>query len=287
MQTHVITSDRGDVLAALEQGVDAILTSDGFRAYLTAQARFRQYSVNNVLLILHQQPDATRVAGYRTWESMGRQVRKGEKGIRIMAPRIGKEDRGDGVVERRVTGFGVATVFDVSQTDGDALPEDPTYCASLTGDSEEARAITGRCESWLREQGITVDYEDVLDRDALGTWNPQYKRVTLLGGMAADQTAKTIVHEAAHAVSGHGTAADDGHEGRDDREVVAEAAAYVTCATLGLDTSSYAFGYIAGWAGKSERFRKNLGQARDVATALIEALTAGTDVPAPVGTHGG
>ena len=111
----------------LEAGVREVLDAEGFRRYLRFSARFHRYSANNVLLILAQRPDATRVAGYEAWRSMGRQVRRGEKGIRILAPvtRKAEDERGKEAA-RALVGFRTATVFDVSQTDGEELPQAPT-----------------------------------------------------------------------------------------------------------------------------------------------------------------
>src|SRR5215218_5239024 len=143
------TDDRGDerlaaVLATLERGVEAMLTSDGFAAYLRAMARFPGYSARNVALIHAQRPDATRVLGYRAWQALGRQVRRGERGIRLLAPyrrTIGDtKGEGDEAGDERatvITGFGVATVFDIAQTDGEPLPA-PTAPRLLAGDSPAA-----------------------------------------------------------------------------------------------------------------------------------------------------
>src|SRR3954452_5248866 len=119
-------------LTRLEQAVSAIHDSDTFRSYLDAQARFHSYSFANVLLILSAKPDATRVAGYQTWKQLGRQVRRGEKGIRIIVPIRGRaatsaaesetsdDDTPQG--QRTIVRFGTGSVFDISQTDGKPLP---------------------------------------------------------------------------------------------------------------------------------------------------------------------
>src|SRR3954464_9143746 len=127
-------------LLQLERSVEAIQDSDTFRAYLTAQARFHNYSWGNVLLILGQRPDASRVAGYRTWQSLGRQVRRGEKAIRIIAPAYYKKKERDEQTgedtERQVTFFRGVSVFDVSQTDGAPLPEIPVPVLDSEAGSE-------------------------------------------------------------------------------------------------------------------------------------------------------
>jgi len=256
-------------MAALETGVEAIMETDAFRAYLDAQARMHTYSLNNVLLILHQRPDAAHVAGYRAWQGLGRQVRKGEKGIWILVPfrRTVEDDQGEKV--RGIGGFGVGTVFDVAQTDGDPLPEPPSVI-ELTGETDAARALSVLLTDWLAGRGITVAVADLLPAGVRGTWNPVARAVTVLGGMPADQTAKTLAHEAAHAVANH-----DRHRiEREDAEAVAECAAYIVCAHHGIDTGAHTFGYVAGWAKDRGRFRRNLGAARDTAQAIIDGLTA-------------
>src|SRR5215211_5436970 len=114
-------------LLQLERAVEGIQDSDTFRAYLTAQARFHHYSWGNVLLILSQSPAATSVAGYRTWQSLDRQVKRGEKAIRIIAPAYYKKKERDEQtgedIERAVTFFRGASIFDISQTEGEPLPE--------------------------------------------------------------------------------------------------------------------------------------------------------------------
>src|SRR5215212_9354843 len=119
-------------LTRLEQAVGAIHDSDTFRSYLDAQAKFHQYSFGNVLLILAAKPDATRVAGYQTWKSLGRQVRRGEKGLRIIVPMRGRtavspaesetSDEEKPKTERTIVRFGTGSVFDIAQTDGEPLP---------------------------------------------------------------------------------------------------------------------------------------------------------------------
>src|SRR2546423_219553 len=112
---------QSDILQRLEQAVGEIHDSDTFRRYLDMQSRFHRYSFGNTLLILMQCPDATQVAGFHAWLKLQRYVKRGEKGIRIVVPHVRKVETDDGE-DKRLTGFGVGTVFDVSQTDGEPLP---------------------------------------------------------------------------------------------------------------------------------------------------------------------
>src|SRR4051812_30944025 len=143
-------------LFQLERSVAAIQDSDTFRAYLSAQARFHNYSFGNVLLILSQKPDATRVAGYRTWQSLDRQVKKGEKAIRIIAPAYYKRREVDAQtgqeIEHRVTFFRSATVFDYGQTEGKPLPEIPVPVL----DSDAGGELYDRLENVARDEGLSI-----------------------------------------------------------------------------------------------------------------------------------
>src|SRR3989442_13810603 len=132
---------RQEAREQLEQAVEALALSDGWHAWIKTRATFRRYSFGNTLMIAMQRPDATRVAGYKAWQKLGRQVRKGEKGITILAPMAVKEkdDNGDETGKVR-TFFRAVKVFDLSQTDGDALPEPP--CSPITGDTPEHQLPT-------------------------------------------------------------------------------------------------------------------------------------------------
>jgi len=149
-------------LQTLEHGIDSILTSEGFAAYLKTMACFHSYSSSNVALIWAQNREATKVAGYRKWQELGRQVKKGEKGIAILVPhkrRVGpKEDKDDEVVSI-VSNFGVGTVFDVSQTEGDPLPEAPAV-QTIDGASDVGMSLYVDLLDYLDEQGITTAREE-------------------------------------------------------------------------------------------------------------------------------
>jgi antirestriction protein ArdC len=264
-------TDRSAALAALEAGVQAIIDGDAFRAYLDVQAKLHTYSLNNVLLILHQRPTASRVAGYKAWQKLGRQVRKGEKGIKVFVPyrfsRKEEQDDGTETTTHGVGGFGLGTVFDISQTDGDPLPEPPSV-AELTGETDSARGLTVMLTAYLAGQGIPVTYSTDLG-PARGTWSPAERAVTVAADMSAEQTAKTLAHETARAIAGHG-----GQIAREDGEAVAECAAYLVLAHVGIDTGAYSFGYVATWAKDLAVFKRNISAAREMANAIIAGLSA-------------
>lgn len=259
-----------ELLATLERGVAGVLTDEGFANYLRGMARFHIYSPNNVLLILVQRPDATRVAGYRTWQSLGRQVRKGERGIRIVVPRRARVAPEDEHEDDRsiIVGFRGGTVFDIAQTDGKPLAAIPINDA-LTGDATIADVVREEVTRWLRGQGVTLVRADT--GRANGYYLPSTREIGVHRALTGLREVKTLLHEAAHHAAAHtrgGAWAD--------AETLAEGAAYVTLAHFGLDTSGYSFGYVAGWAQDMGVFRRNVAAIQVTARTLIAAIE-GTD----------
>lgn len=165
-----------EAMTLLEQGIDSILDSEGFAAYLKTMARFHNYSFRNVLMILAQRPEATQVAGYKTWQTLSRQVRKGEKGLIIFVPhkkrvRESPDPNATQPQEKKepvhiLTGYGLGRVFDISQTDGDPLPE-PPEAVEIGGESETGAEVDRRLSRFLIEQGMRLTVEDQADT---ATW---------------------------------------------------------------------------------------------------------------------
>ena len=226
------------LLDLLAEGVSTLTTSERWRAHLEMQARFHRYSFNNTLLIVAQEPEATRVAGFATWKSLGRSVRKGERGIRILAPMVGRRHRdADGDERRPIVGFRSVSVFDITQTDGDDLPE---VCRTLQGDDPAAH-FDALC-------GVAARFGYAVERTALpgatnGDCTYARRRIRVEYRNPPAQQVKTLAHELAHALL---------HEGDPDRarvELEAESTAFVVCRNLGIESDDYSFGYVAGWAG--------------------------------------
>lgn len=254
-----------DVLATLEHGIAAMLTSDGFAHYLRAVSRFPTYSPNNVALIHAQRPDATRVAGYRAWQALGRQVRKGERGIRIIAPlrtRVEAEEEGQEITI--VTGYTIRTVFDLAQTTGEPLAPPPIHGA-CTGDATVTEIVRTELLAWLQSQGAAVTRTDT--GRANGYYLPRTREIAVHRDLVGLREVKTLVHEAAHFAADH-----CGNVKWEDAETVAESATYVTLAHFGLDTSGYSFGYVAHWAREMSVFRRNLAAIQQTAQRLIVAI---------------
>jgi len=212
-----------------------------------------------------QRPDATRVAGFQTWRSMGRQVRCGERGIRIIVPhrtRVEPEEAGQEVVV--ISSFGVGTVFDMAQTTGEALAA-PPLLGALHGDATRAAWVRGELIGWLGGQGVTLTRRDT--GRANGYYLPRTREIGVHHDLAGLRELKTLMHEAAHFAADH-----VGGMRWEDAETVAESAAYVTLAHFGLDTSGYSFGYVAGWARDMAVFRHNLAAIQQTAHTLILAI---------------
>lgn len=269
------------VLETLQAGVEGILTSEGYQAYLQTMAKFHRYSFNNSLLIHVQNPDATHVAGYNRWKDLGRQVRKGEKAMKIFVPYRRKvEDPDTGEEDYRVTGFGIGNVFDIASTDGEPLPEPPRVIES-TEVNDVSREVNKRLSRFGIDSGLLMESKD-FPGGAHGFWHPYKRQIVIRSAAYFDEESgeerylvdplnvtktKTLTHEMAHFVADH-KGADDRH----DAEVVAEGSAYVALKHFGLDTDNYSFGYVAGWAGDAKRLRANLGETQRIANILISAI---------------
>ena len=238
-------SDRADQLHhELLDRVSQLRNSEAWLQAITAAARFHEYSLGNWLLLWSQAEQrgttVSRQAGYRTWQSMGRQVRRGERGYQILAPmtrRITRDDEDE--PERIVCGFRVVNVFDVSQTDGDPLPDVGPRHLTGDGDAQLLEAGIGMIE----EQGYRFSLSPLQGPN--GVTRPGGKQVIVEAELPGAQLTKTTIHELAHVLM-H---ADDGHiDCRGRVEVEAESVAYVVCAAVGLETSAYSIPYVAGWA---------------------------------------
>ncbi len=255
--------------AALEAGNSAALTT-----YLAVMSRFHKYSWANCLLIAMQRPAATRVAGFRAWLGFGRHVRKGEKGIAILAPIICKikqeakdqrnEDASTVETSGRIVGFRTAYVFDVSQTDGQDLPE----FASIKGDPQQ---YLEHLKTLVVSQAITLDY-DASIAPAKGV--SRGGRITLLPNLPAAEEFSTLVHELSHEKL-HRT--DRRAEiTKTIRETEAEAVAFVVSHAIGLDTNSAACDYIKLYDGNRATLSASLQFIQSTSAEILTALGVST-----------
>jgi hypothetical protein len=243
MTPTATTSKTDELLQRLADGVDQLTSSDEWLRYLDVQRRFHHYSFGNCILIALQRPEATRVAGFHRWLELGRHVRKGEKGIAILAPivrrlKVEDEDGEQHTIASAPRAFRVVHVFDIAQTDGAELPAIPVH--KLEGsDPDNLYARLCRVAASI---GFSVE-EDFLDGQN-GDCNHELRRIRVEVRNNPLQQVKTLSHELAHAIL-HGQ-----REGliREQAELEAESVAYVVCADLGIDSATYSFGYLASWS---------------------------------------
>ena len=284
-----------EITDKLEQGIKELFESERFKEYLRTMSKFYNYSFNNTLLIAMQKPEATYVAGYTSWQrNFDRQVMKGEKGIKILAPAPYKaqEERekidpltkkpmidADGkavteTVEVLRPAFKVVSVFDVSQTDGKELPD--IIVDELKGTVENYEAFF---DALKQESPVPISFEDI-PGVAKGFFSPVESRIAIQEGMSEIQTVKTAIHEIAHAklhaVKPDEKAAPEDKKDRHTKEVEAESVAYTVCQRYGIETSDYSFGYIAGWSSGKEtkELKSSLDTIRKTAAEMIEGIDA-------------
>lgn len=283
--------DMDSILQSLEEGVSEIFTSERYTEYLQTMAKFHNYSFNNTMLIALQRPDATLVTGYRNWQSMGRQVMKGEKGITIIAPTpikkkqmqevLDKEGRpvlnenGDSImkeVEVKIPRFKAITVFDIAQTVGDPI--------ELMVPEELKEAVNNYdlfMEAITEVSPVPIRFDEI-SGNAKGYYHNEDKEIVIRKGMSESQTIKTAIHESGHArlhdrdeMKAKGEKKD-----RMTAEVEAESVAYCVCCAFGLDTSEYSFPYIANWSsGKDmKELKSSMDLIRRTAGEMIDELSA-------------
>lgn len=258
--------------ASIVEQVQRLRESGQWRAFLNLARSFHNYSLNNVLLILAQNPNATMVAGFRQWQVRGRQVRKGEKSIKIFGYQEKKTDRGVDVDETNENDtrvhryFPTLSVFDITQTDpiegADPLPENPTR--RLTGSHDHG--VIAPLTAYLKSREWSVHRAPLID--ANGYTDPESRRVILASGIAPEQAGKTLLHETAHIELHHTDDVDEYRSHRGRMEVEAESVAFIVSGLNGFDTSAYSIGYITGWADE------DVTVIRDTATQVIKAAHA-------------
>src|ERR1022692_906953 len=224
--------------------------SETLRNYLAAIGRFHRYSLRNVMLIASQNPTATHVAGFHTWHTLGRSVKKGEKGILILAPIVRPKNQS---VEQTETdesstavGFRAAYVFDISQTDGQELPA----IGNVNGDPREYRERLGK---FVSEQGILLEYSQDI-APARGTSSGG--KITLLPEQTPAEEFATLAHEVAHEMMHRDERR--ARTSKRSRETEAEAVAFVVCQAIGLDTGSAAQDYIQLYEGDAKLLSESL-----------------------------
>lgn len=259
----------------LEEGVKGVFDSGKYKEYLKFVSKFYHYSINNSILIWLQMPEASFVAGYQTWKKkFNRQVRKGETGIRILAPcphkftKILPDANGNPEeVEVKYTSFKVTTVFDISQTSGEDVP---TFCENLTGSIKNFEHLMDILKNI---SPFPILFDD--NCRANGCCNFTENVIKIKNGMSEQQTIKTIIHEVTHAMLHDNNKGEEKDADRNTKEIQAESVAYIVCNLLGIDTSDYSFEYIAGWSNNQEtkELIANMEVIRKTALTIHDAIT--------------
>ena len=296
----VLTSEKPaeklkEITDRLEQGIAELFDSERYREYLKVMSKFHNYSFNNTLLIAMQKPDASLVAGFSAWKNnFGRNVMKGQKGIKIIAPSpfkirqevekidphtqkpiIGKD--GKPVTEEKevkIPAYKVVSVFDVSQTEGKELPD--IAVDELTGDVDRYKDFFAALE---KTSPVPIAFENI-GGGSHGYYHLEDKRIAINEGMSELQTLKTAIHEIAHAklhdIDLNAPKDEQPRVDRRTREVEAESVAYTVCQHYGLDTSDYSFGYVAGWSSGRElsELKSSLETIRSAAAEIINSIDA-------------
>ena len=257
-----------EIIHKLEQGVQDVLQSGHYKTYLTTMARFHHYSYANCILIMLQKPNATRVAGISTWNSMGRIINKGEHGIEILAPIIQKiKPKSPEEKERSILkGYRVVHVFDVLQTTGADLP---TLTTSLNGSVEDYANLISAITSIA---ACPVTFEKITG-GSKGFYMPGQHRIVVSEDLSEIHAVKTLLHETVHSIL-HRKTADQVNMDRSTKEVEAESVAFVVCQHIGLDTSDYSFDYLANWSSDEQmkELKAALPLIQKTSNEIIEKL---------------
>jgi len=239
-------------------------TSEDWKRFLAFSARFRQYSLCNTVLIYQQRPTASFVAGFNRWKEMNRYVRKGEKGIHIFAPIIRKvpDEKDPEVSRERLAGFKLTSIFDLSQTEGEEVPI-PVSIKGLE-DREGADRLRERLLAAVRKE-VPVSYT-TLPLGFHGFYDIKTRSISLSNGDSALQNVKTLFHELAHHL--HETTFP-GDETTDQKEFIAESAAFIACSALGIDSSEYSIPYIKSWLDDFAAFSKMRAKIEKISSKLL------------------
>ena len=282
--------DMDSIMQSLESGVEELFTSNRYQEFLKTMAKFHNYSFNNTMLIAMQRPDATLVTSYKNWQSMGRQVMKGEKGITIIAPAPYKKMKEKEVldenqrpimgtdgkpkteqVEVTVPHFKAVTVFDIAQTSGEPIQ---TLAPELL--TAAVQDFDSFMQAIQKISPVPLRFDEI-DGNANGYYHNADKEIVIKKGLSESQTLKTAIHETVHAklhdkeiMESLGVEKD-----RLTKEVEAESVAYCVCSSFGLDTSDYSFPYIAGWSSSREmkEMKASMDVIRKTAGEMIDQLT--------------
>lgn len=280
------SKDMKDIIQSLEDGLTDLFQSNRYADFLKTMTNFHEYSLYNTILIMMQCPQASLIAGYKKWQTMGRQVKRGEKAITILCPCPHKVKKkvldkdGNPVLDENgketekefsIPYFRPGSVFDVSQTDGEPIE---TLNPKVLTDTVDGYDVL--IQKLISISPVPVTFEEI-EGSAKGYFSPSLKEIVVKKDMPNLQTLKTLVHESAHARLHNLEAMEEHAKDRETKEVEAESVAYCVLTAFGFDTSEYSFPYIAGWS--SGRDMKELKSSMDLiritAGQIIDELQKG------------
>ncbi len=274
-----------EALSRIENGLAAINTDEDWLEYLKFQSLFYQYSWGNTMMIYLQNPEATFVAGYKTWNKLGRCVKKGSKGIAILCPNIRKEEsfkepkdkseyhdeEGEKEILEVLKGFRVAYVFDIADTDGsdEAIP---VLIKGLSGNSDGEKDIYERLYNVISKK-FTI--QEVSGTASKGSFNKETAIISIRADLDYVQKIKTLLHETAHGYDFEKNPNESIPRNR--RELIAESVAYICCLRLGIDTSSYSISYLQSWLKQKDEIKIVAAEAQRISYLILNTLAEAKD----------
>ncbi len=283
-----MSKNQDKIKAALEridQGLATINTDKDWLQYLSFQSLFYNYSFGNTILIYMQNPNATYVKGYKAWNQLGRYVKKGSKGLAILAPCFKKTEafkepenkaiyqdaEGEKEIKRVISGFRVAYVYDLADTDG-SNEYIPVLVKGLAGNSEAEKEIYERLLDVISKEYTVQEVKGTVSK---GSFNLETKIISVRSDLEYLQKIKTLLHETAHAVDF--ALHPESDISRNRRELIAESVAFVVSLRLGLDTSSYSMSYIQSWLRDKEELKIIADTVQKVSYIIINKLAESSD----------
>ena len=272
-------------LNRIEDSLAAINTDEDWLKFLSFQAQFYNYSFGNAMLIFSQNPNATYVKGYKAWNQLGRYVKKGSKGLAILAPCIRKvevfkepenknlyhDEEAEKEIKKVVSGFRIAYVYDIADTDGDDSML-PVLVTGLAGNGEQEKEIYERLLNVISKEHCV---QEVSGTASKGSFNLETEVISIRGDLEYLQKIKTLLHEYAHLLDFQMHPEDD--ISRNRRELIAESVAFIVSLRLGLDTSRYSMSYIKSWLKDKEELKIIADRVQKIAYTIITELAESSD----------
>lgn len=267
-----------EALAKIDEGLEQINTNEEWLHFLAFQSMFYNYSFGNTMLIYLQNPNASFVKGFKAWNALGRYVKKGEKGIAILAPCFKKVPKNDEDSNndanasndekvKVIGGFRVSYVYDIQSTSGDDTMI-PTLVKGLSGTSDEIEALFTSLRS--KVEG-TYKVKDTSHTSEKGSYNLATHEISIRSDLDCFQRLKTLIHEYAHALDFEAHPLED-KDKRNQRELIAESSSYVVCHALGLDTKDYSFPYLRTWLMEKDELKELATTIQKISSKILSLL---------------